>query len=64
MEEWYADNSIVRTLRTYLADIQIKNLKKVSKKTRLTVLEHIRMVTHPVKWQNGANLSSGGRGKL
>ena len=44
MEEWYADNSIVRTLRTYLTDIQIKNLKKVSKKTGLTVLEHIRRV--------------------
>ena len=44
MEEWYADNSIVRTLRTYLTDIQIKNLKKVSKKTGLTVLGHIRRV--------------------
>ena len=33
MEEWCADNSIVRALRTYLTDIQIKNLKKVSKKT-------------------------------
>lgn len=26
----------------YLTDIQIKNLKKVSKKTELTVSEHIR----------------------
>jgi hypothetical protein len=44
MEEWYADNSIGRTLRTNLTDIQIKNLKKVSEKTGLTVLEQIRRV--------------------
>jgi predicted DNA-binding protein len=34
----------VRTLRTYLTDIQIKNLEKVSKKTGLTVSEHIRRI--------------------
>jgi predicted DNA-binding protein len=44
MEEWCADNSKVRTLRTYLTDIQIKNLEKVSKKTGLTVSEHIRRI--------------------
>jgi hypothetical protein len=35
MEEWYADNSIVRTLRTYLTDIQIKNLKRYPRKQDL-----------------------------